>query len=255
MAADTRASRNRATAEVVFPVVRRRRTIRPPSNPPPNTRKAIPCQDYIVAGLSVSLLLALAFVQLMPNPGAESEDSTDQPAKTPVVKAADAWPDTPEADAIISALQIFPPDNPWNTDISGWPVATNSDKIISSIGNEKPLRYNADMAFVIVGPDQKKIDVKLGEGQAESDPGPYPVPDNMPIEGWPAMFKRDPAYRQRHAQRRRAASRQAQPATTTAMRSRRRSGQSTCCMNSTRPRRSARVGRPIKASKFDVSSN
>ena len=49
------------------------------------------------------------------------------------------------------------------------------------------------MALVIVPPNQRKIDVPLGEGRDESDPGPYPVPDNMPIEGWPAAYRRDPA--------------------------------------------------------------
>ena len=67
----------------------------------------------------------------------------------------------------------------------------DSDKIIGSIGKDKPLRGNPDMAYVIVGPDQKKIDVKLTEYSGESDPGPYPVPDNMPIEGWPAGYKRE----------------------------------------------------------------
>lgn len=27
----------------------------------------------------------------------------------------------------------------------------------------------------------------------ESDPGPYPIPDILPIEGWPASFQRNPA--------------------------------------------------------------
>src|SRR4051812_24610842 len=33
---------------------------------------------------------------------------------------------TPEADQIVEALQVFPPDNPWNEDISQWPVHSNS---------------------------------------------------------------------------------------------------------------------------------
>jgi hypothetical protein len=45
------------------------------------------------------------------------------------------------------------------------------------------------MAFVLVPPDQKKIDVKLGGYANESDKGPYPVPDNTPIEGWPVGYK------------------------------------------------------------------
>ena len=102
--------------------------------------------------------------------------------------------DSPEADAILSALEVFPPDNPWNIPVDAWPVAANSKAMIAAIGGNKPLRYNPDMAFVLVPPDQKKIEVKLKEYADESDKGPFPVPANVPIEGWPADFKRgDPA--------------------------------------------------------------
>jgi hypothetical protein len=96
---------------------------------------------------------------------------------------------TPEADAIVSALEVFPPDNPWNLVVEDWPVHPNSKNIIASIGANKKLRYNTDMGYVVVPPDQKRIDVKLGSAAAESDKGPYPVPDNTPIEGYPALYK------------------------------------------------------------------
>lgn len=99
---------------------------------------------------------------------------------------------TPQADQILANLQVFPPDNPWNEDISNWPVHQNSQAIIASIGADRPLRYNPDMAFVLVPPNQPKIPVRIAGYADESDRGPFPVPDNMPIEGWPAEFKRDP---------------------------------------------------------------
>jgi hypothetical protein len=99
--------------------------------------------------------------------------------------------DTAEADKILEALQVFPADNPWNQDVSQWPVHANSKNIITSIGPNKPFRYNADMGFVIVPPDQKEIDVKIVSYPDESDKGPYPVPDVIPIEGWPASYKRN----------------------------------------------------------------
>src|SRR5437773_2038884 len=37
---------------------------------------------------------------------------------------------TPEADLILSALQVFPPENPWNQEIAGLPVQSNSARII-----------------------------------------------------------------------------------------------------------------------------
>lgn len=102
---------------------------------------------------------------------------------------------TPEADRILAALQVFPADNPWNTDISKWPLHPNSKNIIASIGPGKPFRYNPDMSFILVPPNQKKIDVKIVGYPDESDKGPFPVPDDMPIEGWPAHYKRSPALR------------------------------------------------------------
>jgi hypothetical protein len=97
---------------------------------------------------------------------------------------------TAEADAILSALEVFPPDNPWNVPVDAWPVAANSTAMIAAIGGNKPLRCNPDMGFVLVPPGQKKVNVKLSAYAGESDPGPYPVPDNAVIEGWPADFKR-----------------------------------------------------------------
>jgi hypothetical protein len=95
---------------------------------------------------------------------------------------------TPEADAIVSALEVFPPDSSWNQVVEDWPIHPNSRKIIESIGAIKKLRYNADMGYVLIPPNQEKVEVKLGSAAAESDPGPYPVPDNVPIEGYPTSY-------------------------------------------------------------------
>lgn len=98
--------------------------------------------------------------------------------------------DTPEADAICSALEVFPENNPWNLVVEDWPLHPNSKSMIASIGPGKPLRYNPDMAFVLVPPNQKKVDVKIVAYADESDKGPFPVPDNTPIEGWPVNYQR-----------------------------------------------------------------
>jgi hypothetical protein len=97
----------------------------------------------------------------------------------------------PQADAILAAMQIFPPDNPWNVDVSKWSVHPNSKAIVASIGMDKPLRYNTDMAFVLVPPDQKRVELTIVDYPDESDKGPFPLPGNLPIEGWPAWFTRD----------------------------------------------------------------
>ncbi len=103
---------------------------------------------------------------------------------------------TPLADAICSALEVFPPDNPWNQLVDQWPRHPNSDAMIASIGDDKPLRYNPDMGFVLVPPDQKRVEVKIADYPGESDAGPYPVPENLPIEGWPGYFDQFPSGEQ-----------------------------------------------------------
>ncbi|MFW6164199.1 MAG: hypothetical protein ACODAJ_15635 [Planctomycetota bacterium] len=98
---------------------------------------------------------------------------------------------TPEADAILAALEVFPPDNPWNLVVEDWPLHPNSERMIASIGPDKPFRCNFDMGFILVPPDQKRVDVQIVGYPDESDPGPYPVPESVPIEGWPVHYQRD----------------------------------------------------------------
>lgn len=81
-------------------------------------------------------------------------------------------------------------DNPWNLVVEDWPTHPKSKAIVASIGADKPLRYNTDMAFVLVPPNQKRVEVKIVEYPDESDKGPFPVPDNIPIEGWPVHYQR-----------------------------------------------------------------
>lgn len=109
-------------------------------------------------------------------------------AKMPAITKPVSF-DTPEADALLSALEVFPPDNPWNLLVEDWPVHPNSRKIVGIVGPDKPFRYNPDMGFVLVPPDQKKVDLKTVEYPAESDKGPFPIPDIVPIEGWPVGYK------------------------------------------------------------------
>ena len=68
---------------------------------------------------------------------------------------------TPAADAILSQLVVFPSDNPWNQDVSRWPLHPYSAAIVTSIGRAKPLRSNYDMGFVLVPPNQKRVAVKI----------------------------------------------------------------------------------------------
>ena len=95
------------------------------------------------------------------------------------------------ANASFGGKRLLPDDNPWNQDISKEPVDPNSDNLIKSIGLNKPLHpdfgtvYQGNpngIPYVIVSGDQKKVPVKFRYAD-ESDPGPYPIPPDAPIEG------------------------------------------------------------------------
>jgi hypothetical protein len=91
----------------------------------------------------------------------------------------------------LGGRQVFPADDPWNRDISHEPVDPNSERLIASIGKSKSLHpdfgtvYNGapnGIPYVIVSGDQPAAAVKF-EYADESDPGPYPIPPDAPIEG------------------------------------------------------------------------
>jgi hypothetical protein len=88
-------------------------------------------------------------------------------------------------------VPIFPPNNPWNIDISGYPVHAHSNDYVNSIGRGTGLHadfgtvYNGapnGIPFIVVNGGQPRVPIAF-DYAAESDPGPYPVPDNAPIEG------------------------------------------------------------------------
>ncbi|MFT3774466.1 MAG: hypothetical protein QM820_54605 [Minicystis sp.] len=90
-------------------------------------------------------------------------------------------------------MRVFPADNPWNEDISALPVHPDSAAIIASMGADDPLDFNLDMNFVIVPPDQPRVPVRVTAYPRESDPGPFPIPDEAPIENWPLSRNEDTA--------------------------------------------------------------
>jgi hypothetical protein len=168
--------------------------------PPPGARASGPAIAYRIKGKVGNLDVDLTVTPITAAGTATAEAPAAKvhgdPARVERIRKAKmpkfAEPilfNTPEADAICSALEVYPPNNPWNLVVTDWPVHPNSKNIIASIGPKKPLRYNPDMGFVLVPPEQKKIDVKLVGYSGESDKGPYPTPDNTPIEGWPVGYK------------------------------------------------------------------
>jgi hypothetical protein len=96
--------------------------------------------------------------------------------------------------ATLGGRRPFPDNNPWNQDISSADVDPNSDRLIASIGLDKPLHPDFGtvyegvpngIPYVVVRGNQPKVPVQFTY-RDESDPGPYPIPRNAPIEGGPS---------------------------------------------------------------------
>src|SRR3954465_14935668 len=99
--------------------------------------------------------------------------------------------------ASLGGYRPFPGDNPWNTPVDKLPVDAKSPTFIKSIGADKPLHPDfgalyegapLGIPYVVVGGTQPKVPLTF-EYADESDPGPYPIPADAPIEGGP---KADP---------------------------------------------------------------
>jgi hypothetical protein len=84
---------------------------------------------------------------------------------------------------------ILPGEDPLNEEIASAPVSPNSANYVASIGLGAHLHPDFGtppgygIPYAVVGPEQAKVPIKFGPYRSESDPGPYPVPANAPIEG------------------------------------------------------------------------
>jgi hypothetical protein len=104
-------------------------------------------------------------------------------------------PELPDlgANASLNGWRPFPADNPWNTRIDTAQVDPNSDALIASIGLGKGLHpdFGANwdggpfgIPYVVVAGSTPRVPVSFDYAD-ESDPGPYPIPPDAPIEGGP----------------------------------------------------------------------
>ena len=92
----------------------------------------------------------------------------------------------------IAGCPLFPSNNIWNTDISQLPVHSNSANFIKSIGLNDRLHPDfgsgldddepIGIPYTIVPGNQRLVPVDFDYAD-ESDPGPYPIPPNVSIEG------------------------------------------------------------------------
>lgn len=95
----------------------------------------------------------------------------------------------------VGICPVFPADNVWNTPVDSLPVDPMSDAYVETIGAS--IHPHADFGlgtwegapigipYVVVPADQPLVPIHISPYADESDPGPYPVPADAPIEGGP----------------------------------------------------------------------
>lgn len=121
--------------------------------------------------------------------------ATATPTNTPRPATATPTPTTPTgsvAAPVVGGCQVFPQDNAWNKDISNAPLHPNSASYISRVaalgGNQKlhpdfGSNPNYGIPYVVVPSTQPNVPITFTAYGDESDPGPYPIPSNAPVEG------------------------------------------------------------------------
>jgi hypothetical protein len=95
---------------------------------------------------------------------------------------------------MIGGCPIYPPDHIWNVPVNTMPLAAHSSDYVTTIGRDRTMHADfgsgewdggpIGIPFITVPGTQKKVDVMFDYAD-ESDAGPYPIPDNAPIEGGP----------------------------------------------------------------------
>jgi hypothetical protein len=87
----------------------------------------------------------------------------------------------------VAGCPVFPADNSWNRDVSGDPVDPGSDAYVASIGAGRFLHpdFGSDPTYgipwITVPGSQPRVPVSFYYAD-ESDPGPYPIPPDAPVE-------------------------------------------------------------------------
>ena len=140
------------------------------------------------------LLLHLLIPDQISNASAVRPMATPTPLSRPRTVSSNARQPDLGPGASLHGKQLFPPDNPWNQDISKAPVDPNSRQIIATIGADAQLHPDFGtvyqgapngIPYIVVSGSQPPVTINLTSYASESDRGPYPVPRNAPIEGGP----------------------------------------------------------------------
>lgn len=102
-------------------------------------------------------------------------------------------PSESPGETVLNDCPIFPADNIWNTPVNTLPVDANSAAYIATIGSDTGMHADfgsglwddgpIGIPYAVVPGDQPFVPIHFTAYGDESDPGPYPIPANAPIEG------------------------------------------------------------------------
>jgi hypothetical protein len=95
----------------------------------------------------------------------------------------------------LGGCPVFPASSPWNQRVDKLPVAVNSTQLIASMGTTAGVHadfgsglYDGSyigIPYVVVHGKQTPKSRVTFDYADESDKGPYPIPKNVPVEGYP----------------------------------------------------------------------
>ena len=103
-------------------------------------------------------------------------------------------PTAGQADASLGGCPLFPRDNVWHANVRMLPVHARSAAWVTALGRSNPVHPDfgsgtwegkpIGFPVTVVGGNQAKVPVGFTYA-SESDPGPYPLPFDVAIEGGP----------------------------------------------------------------------
>lgn len=112
----------------------------------------------------------------------------------PAVVQADE-PLQAQSSPTLGGCPVLPADNIWNTPVDNLPVDSHSAAYINTIGATDNVHADfgsglwdgapIGIPFVVVPSGQPLVPINISPYANESDPGPYPIPANAPVEGAP----------------------------------------------------------------------
>jgi hypothetical protein len=101
-------------------------------------------------------------------------------------------PVPPTTGPSIAGCPVLPADSAWNQRVDGLAVHPRSQAWVNRLGatNRAHPDFGANwnggpfgIPYIVVGPEQPDVPVTFTSWPGESDPGPYPIPLDAPIEG------------------------------------------------------------------------